>query len=64
MDFGSTIAIAFLRRRQPDQIIMNAEAIALELSADVLQKLNEATEILKIQMGPNADPWRTASRIQ
>ena len=50
--------------RQPDQIIMNAEAIALELSADVLQKLNAATETLKIQMGPNADPWRTASRIQ
>jgi hypothetical protein len=34
------------------------------LPADVLEKLNAATATLKIQMGPNADPWRTASRIQ
>jgi len=50
--------------RHPDQIIMNAEAVNLDLSADVLGQLNDATATLKAQMGPNADPWRTASRIQ
>ncbi len=50
--------------RHPDQIIMNAKAAELVLSVDVLEKLNAATETLKMQMGPNADPWRTASRIQ
>jgi aryl-alcohol dehydrogenase-like predicted oxidoreductase len=50
--------------RHPDQIIMNAKAAEFVLSVDVLEKLNAATETLKMQMGPNADPWRTASRIQ
>lgn len=50
--------------RHPDQIIMNAKAVELRLSVDVLERLNAATETLKVQMGPNADPWRTASRIQ
>ena len=50
--------------RHPDQIIMNAKAVELELSEDVLERLNTATDTLKMQMGPNADPWRTSSRIQ
>lgn len=50
--------------RNPDQIIMNTKAVDLVLSADVIKKLNAATDTLKYSMGPNADPWRTASRIQ
>lgn len=50
--------------RNPDQIIMNTKAADLVLSADVIKKLNAATDTLKYSMGPNADPWRTASRIQ
>ncbi|MGB5746569.1 MAG: aldo/keto reductase [Desulfobacterales bacterium] len=50
--------------RNPDQIIMNTKAVDLVLSADVIKKLNAATDTLKYAMGPNADPWRTASRIQ
>lgn len=50
--------------RQPDQVIMNAQATEIELTADILEKLNLVTERLKTKMGPNADPWRTASRIR
>jgi aryl-alcohol dehydrogenase-like predicted oxidoreductase len=50
--------------RNPDQITMNTKAADLVLSADVIKKLNAATDTLKYSMGPNADPWRTASRIQ
>jgi hypothetical protein len=31
---------------------------------DVLGSLQDVTEELKTTMGPNADPWRTESRIQ
>ena len=50
--------------RKPDQIISNAKAADLELSDDVMQKLNEATEEVKQNIGPNPDPWRTASRLR
>jgi len=50
--------------RTPEQVTLNAEAAELTLSADVLNRLNEATKAVKQIMGPNADPWRTASRIR
>jgi aryl-alcohol dehydrogenase-like predicted oxidoreductase len=58
------IQAALAGARKPDQIIMNAKAAELDLPAEVLKKLNAATETLKNRMGSNADPWRTASRIQ
>jgi aryl-alcohol dehydrogenase-like predicted oxidoreductase len=50
--------------RKPDQIISNAKAADLELSDDVLEKLSDVTEIVKQNIGPNADPWRTVSRLR
>jgi aryl-alcohol dehydrogenase-like predicted oxidoreductase len=50
--------------RKPDQIINNARAADLELTDGVLKMLGDATETVKQKIGPNADPWRTASRIR
>jgi myo-inositol catabolism protein IolS len=50
--------------RKPDQIINNAGAVDLELTDAVLSSLSDATEAVKKKLGPNADPWRTASRIR
>lgn len=50
--------------RKPDQIINNARAVDLELTDAVLSSLSDATEEVKKKLGPNADPWRTASRIR
>ena len=50
--------------RQPDQILNNARAVDLELTDDISNRLNDATEEVKQKIGSNADPWRTASRIR
>ena len=50
--------------RTPEQVKRNVKAAELELSTDVLERLNSATDELKKAMGPNADMWRTASRIR
>ena len=77
-DFGqpmANVALAWVLRqngitavlvgaRKPKQIIANARAVDLRLTEDVLKSLNDATEKVKRRIGPNADPWRTASRIR
>ena len=50
--------------RNPDQIRHNAAAVNLELSDEIIAQLKDATETVKEILGPNADPWRTASRIR
>ena len=59
---GVTAVLAGARR--PDQIINNARAVDLELTDEVLNDLSDATAAVKQNIGPNADPWRTASRIR
>ena len=59
---GVTAVLAGARR--PEQVIQNARAVDLELTDDALKRLNDATEDVKKKIGPNADPWRTASRIR
>jgi myo-inositol catabolism protein IolS len=58
------VIAALAGARQPQQIIENAKAAELELSDLVVERLNSVTESLKAAMGPNADPWRTKSRIR
>ena len=58
------VAAVLAGARHPDQIAMNARAVELVLPDDVMTQLNKATDMLKAQMGSNADPWRTASRIR
>jgi aryl-alcohol dehydrogenase-like predicted oxidoreductase len=50
--------------RKPDQIISNARAVDLVLTDAALKSLGDATQEVKKKLGPNADPWRTASRIR
>lgn len=59
---GITAVLAGARR--PDQIINNARAVDLELTDEVLNSLSDATQEMKKKLGPNADPWRTVSRIR
>ena len=49
--------------RNPGQMKRNAEAMDICLSAEVIEKLTAITEPVKAKLGPNADMWRTASRI-
>lgn len=58
------IGAVLVGARHPDQIIMNAKAVENLLPENVMAELDAATAVLKKQMGSNADPWRTASRIQ
>ena len=50
--------------RKPEQIIENARAMDLNLPDEVLERLDAATAEVKNIIGPNADPWRTESRIR
>jgi aryl-alcohol dehydrogenase-like predicted oxidoreductase len=59
---GITAVLAGARR--PGQIIDNARAVELELTEEEISSLSTATEEVKGKIGPNADPWRTASRIR
>jgi aryl-alcohol dehydrogenase-like predicted oxidoreductase len=58
------VAAALVGARTPEQFKGNVEAVDLELSAEVIERLNAATDQVKKIMGPNADMWRTASRIR
>jgi len=50
--------------RNPEQARDNIAAGNLKLSAEVLQRLEEATRSLKEKLGPNADMWQGDSRIR
>ncbi|MGC9394048.1 MAG: aldo/keto reductase [Anaerolineae bacterium] len=53
---GVTTVIA--GARNPAQIQANAAAAALTLPADVVAALTQATEPLKVALGPNPDMWQ------
>jgi aryl-alcohol dehydrogenase-like predicted oxidoreductase len=50
--------------RNPDELQWNLPAAALTLSADVIQRLNTATEPVKIKLGDNPDMWLSPSRMR
>jgi len=50
--------------RNPDQIRRNAQAGDLELSPDIVVELSQATEEVKMKLGPNADMWQSDTRIR
>lgn len=43
---------------KPEQVASNVRAASLELSPELVQKLNDATEELKEAMGSNCDLWQ------
>ncbi|NPV06817.1 MAG: aldo/keto reductase [Anaerolineae bacterium] len=48
----------------PAQLRMNAQAADLKLDADVLDRLDQATQGLKARLGPNPDMWQSTSRYR
>jgi len=71
----SDVALAWLLRQpavtavlagasKPDQVARNVRAGDLELPADTLHRLDQATSDLKQLLGPNCDPWQAVSRIR
>jgi aryl-alcohol dehydrogenase-like predicted oxidoreductase len=50
--------------RQPDQIEQNIQAVDLELSSEIIDELNQATDEVKRKLGPNPDMWQSESRYQ
>ncbi len=48
--------------RNPRQVQENAQSVTLRLSADVLERLDKATQDVKVKMGANADMWLSDSR--
>ena len=59
---GVTSVIAGARR--PEQIRETARAADLELPAEVVQSLGEATTELKQSLGPDPDMWQAESRFR
>ncbi|MGQ9662529.1 MAG: aldo/keto reductase [Kiritimatiellia bacterium] len=49
--------------RNAAQARFNAQAADLHLAREILDELNQVTELLKQKLGPNADMWQSASRI-
>ena len=50
--------------RSPDQINQSVQAVDLELPSHVIDELNEATDDLKLKLGPNPDLWQCESRFR
>ncbi|WP_158858160.1 aldo/keto reductase [Lunatibacter salilacus] len=49
--------------RNPAQVRKNMEVLTVNLSQQVIDKLNEVTQPLKVVLGDNADLWQTKSRV-
>lgn len=58
------VATVIAGARNPQQVKDNAKAATTQLPSEVVDQLSEATESLKEKLGPNADMWRTQSRIR
>lgn len=50
--------------RNPQQVTENAEAATLQLSPDILDRLDKATHEVKVKLGANADMWAVPSRYR
>ncbi|MEX2592948.1 MAG: aldo/keto reductase [Anditalea sp.] len=49
--------------RNAFQVKKNMEALQVQLTSDMIQRLNDITDVLKERLGPNADLWQTESRV-
>ena len=49
--------------RNAFQVKKNMEALRVELTSDMIHKLNDITDHLKERLGLNADLWQTESRV-
>lgn len=58
------VASVLVGASRPDQVARNVGAADLQLSAEVLAELDQATQPVKQAMGPSLDMWATPSRIR
>lgn len=58
------IAAVLVGARTPEQIVDNLGSLEDIIDADTVKKLDEATQQLKQELGPNPDMWRTVSRFR
>jgi aryl-alcohol dehydrogenase (NADP+) len=54
----SGIASVLAGARTPAQVTRNVEAAQLDLSSEVVSRLDQVTDALKRKLGPNADYWQ------
>ena len=50
--------------RNSEQVRRNAQAADLELPSEIVDKLTDVTEELKVKLGSNADMWQSESRMR
>lgn len=50
--------------RNPEQVKSNAQAAALTLGKNVVNELNQATQVVKQKLGDNPDMWQAESRFR
>jgi len=48
----------------PEHVRANAAAAGVDLDRAVIERLDDATEGLKVALGPNPDPWQSDSRYR
>ena len=58
------VSAAIVGARQPEQIQQMAAAADLELDSETIQRLNDATELVKLALGANPDMWMSESRFR
>ena len=56
------VASVLVGVRNPEQVRQNARAAELELTPEILARLDAATIEVKRRVGPNPDMWQSASR--
>jgi aryl-alcohol dehydrogenase-like predicted oxidoreductase len=49
---------------RPEQIVQNVRAASIRLDASTIEKLGDATDVVKESLGPNCDMWQAAARIR
>ena len=60
----SGVTSVLVGARKPEQIKQNAQAGDLKLQGGIVNRLTEATDNLKKQLGENPDMWQSQSRMQ
>lgn len=58
------VTSAIVGGRDAKQVRSNVRAAGLQLSSDTLAALSSATDPLKDRLGPNADMWKSTSRMR
>jgi aryl-alcohol dehydrogenase-like predicted oxidoreductase len=51
------VAAVLAGARKPEQLMENLQAVALELSSEIVRELARVTDQLKLRLGANPDPY-------